>query len=85
MGEKKLDEWDCLLLRTPYLGILRVTVWILRFVQNCQGSKKKLEREKGTFCKEEIVRARDCWVRRVQKNIPCTLKSPGWKLEIDKD
>ena len=38
-GEKKLDEWDCLLLHTPYWGTLRVTAWILRFVQNCQAKQ----------------------------------------------
>ena len=40
-GKKKLDEWDCLLLRTPYWGTVRVTVWIFRFVLNCQTRKKK--------------------------------------------
>ena len=84
-GEEELDEWDYLLLRTPYWGTLRVTAWILRFVQNCQARKKKLERKKGPLCTEEILRARDCWVRRVQKNIPSALESPGWKLEMDKD
>ena len=75
--EEKLDEWDYLLLRTPYWGTLRVTAWILRFVQNCQARKKKLERKKGPLCTEEILRARDYWVRRVQKNIPSALESPG--------
>ena len=85
VGKKKLHEWDCLFLRTPYWGTLRVTAWILRFVQNCQTRKKKLERKKGPLCTEEILRARDCWVRRVQKDISSALESPGWKLELDKD
>ena len=38
-GEKKLDEWHYLLLCTFYWGTLRVTAWILRFVQNCQARK----------------------------------------------
>ena len=57
--EKKLSEWDCLLLRTPYWGTLRVTAWILGFVRNCQARKKKIERKKGPLCAEEILRARD--------------------------
>ena len=84
-GEKKLDEWDCLLLRTPYWGTLQATAWILRFVQNCQSKNKKLERKKGLLCTEEVLRARDCWVRRVQKNIRSTLESQGWKVEKDND
>ena len=41
------------------LGHFRVTVQILRFVQNCQARKKKLERKKGPLCTEEILKARE--------------------------
>ena len=40
---------------------------------------------KNPLCTEEVLRARDCWVRRVQKDIHSALESPGWKLQMDKD
>ena len=47
--------------------------------------EKEARKKKGPLCTEEVLRARDCWVRRVQKDIPSTLKSPRWKVEKDKD
>ena len=82
--EKEADEWDELLDRSTYWRTLRVTAWILRFVSNCRLKAKKSQRTKGPLTTEEIVDARDKWVRRVQSNdVPESLQSPGWKLIED--
>ena len=82
--EKEADEWDELLDRSTYWRTLRVTAWILRFVSNCRLKAKKSQRTKGPLTTEEIVDARDKWVRRVQSNdVPESLQSPGWKLIAD--
>ena len=51
---------------------------------NCRLKAKKSQRTKGPLTTEEIVDARDKWVRRVQSNdVPESLQSPGWKLIED--
>ena len=57
----------------------------IKICSKLSSQKKEIRRKKGPLCTEEILRARDCWVRRVQKDIPSALESPGWKLEMDKD
>ena len=62
---------------------LRITSWILRFVNNC---KAKAQNEKGTvgpLQTGEIQRARNNWIVRVQRDIPENLEKPGFKLERD--
>ena len=58
-SEGKPDEWDNLLERKSYWKTLRITSWILRFMNNC---KDKAKNEKGTIGPlqtEEILRARN--------------------------
>ena len=38
------------------------------------------QRKRKPLTTEEIMQARDYWVRREQRNIPTTAVSPGWKL-----
>ena len=78
-AEKKPDEWDDLLDRKPYWSTLRITAWPLQFVHNGSARMRKEKRPQGTLSTEEIMNARDHWVRREQKKI---LK-PGWKLVKD--
>ena len=74
------DEWDDLLERKPYWTALRTAAWSLRFMKNC---RKKLEKEKvikGPLTTEEIMRARELWVKRAQRNIMGMKETPGWRL-----
>ena len=82
-AEKKPDEWDNLLDRKPYWNTLRITAWVLRFVQNSSAKLRKEKRRHGPLSTEEIMDARDHWVRREQKKIPKDLEKPGWKLVKD--
>ena len=84
-SERKPDEWGNLLDRKSYWKTLRITSWILRFMNNC---KAKAKNEKGTCTvgplqTEEIRRARNDWIVRVQIDIPEHLENPGFKLERD--
>ena len=52
-------------------------------MKNCQ---KKLEKEnviKGPLTTEEIMRARELWVKRAQRNIMEMKETPGWRLVRD--
>ena len=47
---------------------------------------KKLEKEnviKGPLTTEEIMRARELWVKRAQRNIMEMKETPGWRLVRD--
>ena len=82
-SKRKPDEWDNLLDRKSYWKTLRISSWILRFINNC---KAKAKNEKGTAVPlqtEEILRARNYWIVKVQKDIPEILEKPGFKLEKD--
>ena len=77
------DEWDALLDRSTYWRTLRVTVWALRFIGNCQARRKTLKKITGQLGTEEITISRNYWVKRAQKTKPPNLQSPGWKLVKD--
>ena len=82
-SERKPDEWDNLLDRKSYWKTLRITSWMFQFINNC---KAKVKNEKGTVSPlqtEEILRARNYWIVKVQKDIPENLEKPGFKLERD--
>ena len=78
--EIEIDEWDELLDRNTYWRTLRVTAWALRFIGNCRLKARRGQRTKGPLTTDEIVNARNKWVKRVQKKDGVELRSPGWKL-----
>lgn len=78
--EREPDEWDDLLERSSYWRTLRITAWMLRFVDNCC---HKSNRKTGPLNTDEIARARNKWVKRVQEKSQPDLRSPGWKLVKD--
>ena len=79
-----LDEWDELLKRKPYWNTLRITAWTLRFIHNSLSKSRKLKRRSGPLSTDKIQQAKECWVRRVQKDIPEDLEKPGFRLVKDK-
>ena len=79
-NERERDEWDDLLDRSSYWRTLRVTAWMLRFVNNCRSKTKKVKRKSGPLNTDEIMSARNRWIRRVQRNDQPDLRSPGWTL-----
>jgi len=82
-AERKPDKWDNLLERKPYWNTLRITAWVLRFVDNSSAKLRKEKRQHGPLSTEEIMEARDHWVRREQDKTPKDLEKPGWKLVKD--
>ena len=82
-AESKPDEWDNLLDRKPYWNTLRITAWALRFAHNSSAKLCKEKRRRGPLSANEIMIARNYWVRREQKEVPNGLKKPGWKLVKD--
>ena len=78
--EREMDEWDDLLDRSSYWRTLRVTAWVLLFVSNCRPKAAKVKRINGPLNTDEIMSARNKWVRRVQKNERPVMQTPGWKL-----
>ena len=79
-NEQERDEWDDLLDRSSYWRTLRVTAWMLRFVNNCRSKTKKVKSESGPLNTDEIMSPRNRWIRRVQRNDQPNLRSPGWTL-----
>ena len=82
-AERKPDEWDNLLDRKPYWDTLRVTAWALRFAHNSSAKLCKEKRRHGPLSTDEIMIARNYWVRREQRKVPNGLEKPGWKLVKD--
>ena len=82
-NEVMIDEWDSLLERKPYWTTLRITAWVLRFVNNCKAKVNNTKKSRGALTTEEILRGREYWILRAQKNIQENLERPGWKLEKD--
>ena len=76
-----------MLLRKPYWSTLRITAWALRFAHNClaKTQKKTQKKQADSLCTEEILQAREHWIRRVQKSAPEDLERPGWKVTKDKN
>ena len=62
---------------------MRVTAWVLRFINNCKARRSKFKKTSGPLVTEEITTARNYWVKRVQKADKACLQSPGWKLVED--
>ena len=64
--------------------MIRVTAWILRFVNNCL-ARGRHNRRSGPLVSEEVEAATNRWVRRVQKGVNPDLQAPGWKIIQDKE
>ena len=71
--------------RKPYRIVLRITAWAVRFKGNALEKKQKGRKQKGALCTDEIRRAKDLWMRRVEKGISKDTETPGWRLVEDKD
>ena len=84
-NEQETDEWDDLLDRSSYWRTLRVTAWILRFVNNCRSKARRDKRRNGPLNTDEIMSARNKWVRRVQQKDRPDIQSPGWRLVEERD
>ena len=65
--------------------MIRVTAWILRFVNNCLARGRHNRRRSGPLVSEEVEAATNRWVRRVQKGVNPDLQAPGWKIIQDKE
>ena len=83
--ENVLDEWDSLLDRNSYWRTLRVTAWIQRFVNNCLSKKREMRKKKGPIDTSEVEAAKNCWIRRVQRNVDDNTQFPGWRLVKDEE
>ena len=83
--EREPDEWDALLGRSSYWRTLIVTAWALRFLHNCLAKRHKEKRKSGPIGNEEIVKAKNTLVIRIQRNINPILQAPGWKIFEDKN
>ena len=83
ISDRKPHEWDNLLDRKSYWKTLRIASWILPFINNCKAKAKNEKGTVGPLQTEEILRARNCWIVKVQKDIPENLEKPGCKLERD--
>ena len=71
-----LDEWDTLLERNRYWRALRVTARVLRFLRTCLARVRRNEKQTGPLVSEEIIAARNAWVRRVQQGVNPELPPP---------
>ena len=76
-AEKKPDVWDDLLDRKPYWSTLRITAWALRFAHKSLDRLRKEKGRQGPLSTEEIMNARDHWVRREQEEGTNILKCVG--------
>jgi hypothetical protein len=84
-NEQETDEWDHLFERSSYWRTLRVTAWILRFVNNCRSKARRDKRRNGPLNTDEIMNARNKWVWRVQQKDQPDIQSPGWRLVEERD
>ena len=78
------DEWDSLLDRNPYWRTLRITAWVLRFVNNSL-SKTRGSKKNESLNTDEIEAAKNCWVRKVQRDVREKTVAPGWRLVKDEE
>ena len=82
-NERKPDQWETLLERNKNWKVLRVAAWALRFLNNSltrRRSRKKLTRSLTT---EEMVGAKNVWIKKVERNTSQNLQAPGWDLVKD--
>ena len=75
--DREPDEWDALLKRNTYWRTLRVTAWVLRFLNNCLSRVKRKQKRSGPLVSKEIVVARNAWVKRVQGSV-----TPNYKRQV---
>lgn len=68
-----------------FWNTLRVTALSLRFARNSLAKQHHEKRKRGRLTTEEIMQARDYWVRREQRSIPKTTERPGWKVSHDEE
>ena len=76
------DEWDDLLERKSYCS--KNSNMVFEIHDELPG--KKLEKEnviKGPLTTDEIMRARELWVKRAQRNIMEMKETPSWRLVRD--
>ena len=52
-------------------------------MKNCQKNLEKENSIKGPLTTEEIMRVRELWVKRAQRNIIEMKETPGWRLVRD--
>eukprot|EP00794_Sanderia_malayensis_P002861 gene2861-3307_t len=77
--ETEKSEWDLLLERKSYWTTIRTTAWVLRFTGNCVAKKEGKPVKKGPLTTEEIIRARDSWIRKLQSEITEIKQTPVGK------
>lgn len=78
--EAENDEWSELLDRKSYWKTLRITAWSLRFVYNSLAKSKGVKKMCGPVTTQEIIEARNYWVRKTQSGISEDLAFTGFKL-----
>eukprot|EP00795_Rhopilema_esculentum_P000677 gene677-biopygen7196 len=84
-NEVESDEWEQLLERKTYWQTLRTMAWGLRFVKNCLAKVKKGKLTKGQLTTEEILSARDYWVRKEQSKRTEIKQTPGYRVEKEEE
>ena len=84
-NEATLEESDQLLEHKPYWQTLKITAWALRFIGNCIARVKKRKLMKGRLTTEEVLDARDHWVKREQSKIIEIKETPGYRVEKEKE
>ena len=75
--DHETEDWDELLSRNTYWRTLRITAWVLRFKTNSLAKLKKIKKKSGPLCTEELVKAKQHWVKRVQRGISDDMERPG--------
>ena len=81
--EHKPDEWETLLERNKYWKALRVTAWALRFRNNSLATRYMTKKLTGPLTTEEMVHAKDRWIKKVQRSTSPSLQTSGWDLVKD--
>ena len=84
-AEKKRDEWDTLLDRSKLWRTLRVTAWALRFKHNSLTKRHKTKKRTRPLTTEELIYAKDQWIRTEQAGVQPGIKSPDWKLVTEEN
>ena len=75
----QVREKALLLHRNSYWKTLRVNARVLRFVSHSLSKVRGLKK-KGPITTDEIEMARNCLIRRVQRDVSEQTKAPGWQL-----
>ena len=64
--------------------ILKITAWALRFMKNCLARVKKRKLTKRKLTTQEVLDARDYWVKREQSKSTDIKQTPGYSVETEK-